>query len=282
MSFTTVLREILTSNVGLDRFRYLAKGLVWQCRKRLGHSFVTILPSGAKVSVHPNSSYSSIFYSKWPERKDLLFFRKNSYLGDTFVDVGANVGLFSAFLFDSFRQFVLFEPARSSYEAIGETLSLNPGVSAYVANIGVADVAGELEFLDLGACSSTSRFLTGGSYESLGQVVKVRCDTLDNRLANVDGGLLVKIDVEGFEERVFLGARQLLREKRVRLVMFERLGRTNIDSVRRFLESYAYKVFYVNRDGSITFDDEAILTPMVNLFAAHVDDMRFLLCEKSA
>ena len=277
MSLIPVLREIFTSNVGGDRIRYLARGVVWQCRKRLGHTFVTTLPNGARVLVQPNSSYSSIFYSKWPEGKDVQFFRKNSHLGDVFVDVGANVGLFSALLFDSFRHFILFEPSPSSYQAIEATLRLNPEVSAKAVNIGVADVVGELAFLDLGACSSTSRFVGDGAYDDQGRVVKVACDTLDNQLASVIGQLILKIDVEGFEEKVFLGASRLLREKRVRLAMFERLGRTNLGRVRLFLESFGYRLFFVNEDGSMSFDDEAISRPMVNLFVVHGDRAKELL-----
>ena len=271
MPLVPVLGEILANNVGTDRFRFLVRGGIWQVRKRLGHRFVATLPSGAKVFVEPNSSYSSIFYTKWPEGKDLLFFRANRHLGDVFVDVGANVGLFSAYLFDTYREFVLFEPSPSSFRAIEETLRLNPRVNAKAVNIGVADAAGEMDFLDLGRCSTTSRFVAERASGDPRPLVKIACDTLDDRLAHVEGKLSIKIDVEGFEERVLLGARKLLSARRVGLLMFERLGRTNLGRVRRFLDSAGYKIFFVCRDGSVSFDDELISTAGVNLFAVDKD-----------
>ena len=113
---------IWNENVGLDRCAYLFSGASWQINKRLGREFVKALPNGAKLRVYLPSAYSGVFYCRWPDRKDLLFIRANASLGKTFVDVGANVGIFSARLlavFDSFGRhrsrrhpLILFEMIR--------------------------------------------------------------------------------------------------------------------------------------------------------------------------
>lgn len=268
MSLITVLSTIWTENDGIDRFKYLIKGSVWQVRKRLGQQFVTKLPNNARLKIYPASAYSGIFYSKWPEKKDLLFFRRNAFLGQCFVDVGANVGAFSAYLFDLFDKFILFEPAPSSFKSLVESCDLNSSVNSEVFNIGIGNEKGELAFIDEGDFSTTSRFMNTKEASSNKRVRKIPVDTLDNILSGTTDKLVVKIDVEGFEEKVFLGATKLLKEHRIRLLMFERLGRTNLDNIRSILKKYGYTVFYVSPDGSISFDEVLISKPLINLFAA--------------
>lgn len=126
-------------------------------RKRLGHSFVTRLANGAELKVYPHSAFSAVFYHRWIERKDLSFIRAHAGLAPTFVDVGANVGLFSASLFDKFSRFVLVEPLHACGAALQETCALNPSVACEVIIAAVSDRAGVASFLDDGDFSTTSR-----------------------------------------------------------------------------------------------------------------------------
>ena len=103
--------DYLDGNTGIDRCVFLLHGFIWQLRKRLGHSLVTKLANGTKLKVYPSTAFSAAFYMRWLERKDLLFIRAHTDLAPTFVDVGANIGLFSALLFDKFSHFILIEPA---------------------------------------------------------------------------------------------------------------------------------------------------------------------------
>lgn len=87
-------------------------------------------------------------------------------------------------------------------------------------------------------------------------------------MLTADGeNLVMKIDVEGFEEQVFAGADKLFSSQRVKLLMFERLGRTNLENVRGFLEERGYTVFRVQSALATTTDERAIAEPCINLFA---------------
>ena len=66
---------------------------------------------------------------------------------------------------------------------------------------------------------------------------------------------------------MFNGARELFGAERIKLLMFERLGRTKIDNVLTFFDALNYVVFYVEQDETITFDDKKLRTPLINLFA---------------
>lgn len=258
-----IMKTVLFDNRPGDWPLYTFKALAWQLRKRLGHSFDSRLENGAMVHVHPSTAYSGIFYARFPEGDDMLFLRNTAGLADTFVDVGANVGLFSASLFDCFDKFICFEPAPSSFRALSETCALNPGVKCEMHNIGVGAEAGELHFEDQFDFSTTSRFVP----EAGENTIRVGIDTLDNVLGSDGEALVMKIDVEGFEEKVFAGADQLFAAQRVKLLMFERLGRTNLENVRGFLEQRGYTVFRVVNGLHTTTDEVAIAEPCINLFA---------------
>lgn len=260
------LLTIWRDNVGLDRVRYLFYGVSWQIKKRLGLSFITKLANGANVKVYPAMSYSGVFYSRWQERKDILFIRTHAKLARTFVDVGANTGLFSAQLFDKFSTFYLFEPASSSYSALLENCALNHDVDCRAFNLAVADRKCEVSFLDEGDFSSTGRIVPEIQAPDT-NTRTVPAAPLDDVLSDVTEDMILKVDVEGAEQRVFKGAESLFKAQKFKLVMFERLGRTDLDAIRRFFERHDYLLFYVREDGSPTQDERLIQTPLINLFA---------------
>ena len=155
-------------------------------------------------------------------------------------------------------------------------MALNPSVSCELHNIGIADQRGELIFDQETPLSSTARFVASEGQNT----TRVAVDTLDNILGERFAELVVKIDVEGFEEKVFLGADALFSNHLVKLVMFERLGRTNLERVRAFLEYRGYVVFRVTHKMSIATDERAISEPCINLFACPTDVFDTLRCVK--
>jgi FkbM family methyltransferase len=265
-SILKIVSTIWTENTGIDRCVFLLHGFIWQLRKRLGHSLVTTLANGAKLKVYPNTAFSAAFYTRWLERKDLLFIRAHADLAPTFVDVGANVGVFSASLFDKFSYFILIEPARACVTTLHETFALNPSVQGDIINVAVSNRSGAASFLDEGDFSTTSRVVDETKADSL-EVISVVVETLDWILRARREDFVVKVDVEGHEQQVFEGAQQLLGTGRIKLLMFERLGRTNLDNILTFFDAVNYAVFFVLEDGTVTFDAEALRTPLINLFA---------------
>jgi FkbM family methyltransferase len=265
-SILNVVSAIWTENTGMDRYVFLLHGFIWQLRKRLGHSSVTTLANGAKLKVYPNTAFSAAFYTRWLERKDLLFIRAHADLAPTFVDVGANVGIFSASLFDKFSYFILIEPARACVTTLHETFALNPSVQGDIINVAVSNRSGVASFLDEGDFSTTSCVVDETKADSL-EVISVVVETLDWILRARREDFVVKVDVEGHEQQVFEGAQQLLGTGRIKLLMFERLGRTNLDNILTFFDAVNYLVFFVLEDGTVTFDAEALRTPLINLFA---------------
>ena len=262
-SILPIIRTVLGGNRETDWPLYCFKTAVWQIRKKMGHIFTTTLNNGAMVKVYPSTAYSGIFYTRHPEGNDLQFIREHAHLADSFVDVGSNVGLFSASLFDKFKRVICFEPSPSSFRALSETCALNPAVVSELHNIGVSDSRGELFFENQFDFSTTNRVVP----EAGENTIRIQVDTLDHVLGERFDAIVMKIDVEGYEEKVFLGADILFRNHRVKLVMFERLGRTNLGNVSNFLEERGYVIFRVGDDMTLATDLQAISEPCINLFA---------------
>ena len=132
--------------------------------------------------------------------------------GDTFVDVGANVGLYSSILSRVAEvfpdtNFVAIEP----HPETARRLRASVGNRVTVLNSGASDKAGELGF----AAGVTSGVFKVTSAE-LAQT-RIRCERLD-ALPLPPGDLVLKIDVEDHELPVLRGATALFDAQRVKVV----------------------------------------------------------------
>lgn len=139
---------------------------------------------------------------------------------DCFVDIGANLGLYSLTLAKhapSLKKVVAFEAQVENFNQLCGNIFLNQlDRKIEPHNVGVSDQRGTVTFLrNVGNSTGTSRIL-----ETAPEATKfhrfqeelLRVDTLDTLLSGVaDRKLLLKIDVEGHEMRVLAGARETLR-----------------------------------------------------------------------
>jgi len=142
------------------------------------------------------------------------------------IDVGANVGEYSLEILKRTDAHVIaFEPVPLTFLALKSNLSQYADRTV-VENLGVASEEGYLEInfnRDAMSHASFSTEVSGVGYLENGEVISVPVVTLDNYLDrsgihNVD---LVKIDVEGFEAEVFVGAARTLRVIRPRYIQIE-------------------------------------------------------------
>lgn len=143
--------------------------------------------------------------------------------GDTFVDIGANVGIFSLTLA---RMRSLFPGLRvHAFEANPDTFrrfSVHAGPAGVDArNLAISDHEGTLEFIP-GAQSNIFTTVDNASMYSLREekTVSVPCKRLD-QLDLVGDALILKIDVEGQELEVLKGADGLFAARRVKAVYLD-------------------------------------------------------------
>lgn len=158
--------------------------------------------------------------------------------GDTFVDVGANVGFYSrtvsrlARLTGSLPVYA-FEPNPDTFMRLTRDLPVN----VKAEQIAISDRNGKLEFIE-GSVSHVFAVTSPSAFRPATQTVSVACRRLDE--CEIDGdSLVVKIDVEGHEREVLAGAAGLFDTHRVKAIYLD--GYTD-PSIVPFLASYGFSL----------------------------------------
>lgn len=173
------------------------------------------------------------------ERAERIFYLEYLREGMTVFDVGANVGeltlLFSRFVGAGGRVHA-FEPSGAGYERLTTLCQAASLRNVSLNQLALAEKEGtvRLHVYDDDYLSWTSQALRPLENYSINvkpkAIEEVPSTTIDlycekNGVASID---LLKIDVEGAEYQVLVGARRMLREKRVRCLTFE-FGQTTFD-----------------------------------------------------
>lgn len=142
--------------------------------------------------------------------------------GDTFIDIGANVGLYSMTLARLHRlmpatRFYAFEANPDTFARLSVQAE-KMGVQAF--NFALSDHNGSLEFV-AGAVSHVFTTVDNASDYSIPSArTSVPCRRLDE-MEIVGDSLILKIDVEGQEKNVLEGAVGLFRQGRVKAVYLD-------------------------------------------------------------
>jgi len=148
------------------------------------------------------------------ERGEIAFFRSRFRAGMTLVDVGANVGLYSALALSTpgFHGRVLaLEPHAESRRYLERTVESNapaPG-AAQIVGLAASDRAGTLALYKNPQNKGDNRLYPDPLLQG---TESIEPDTLDNicRRAGIASAQFVKIDVQGAEAQVVRGAAGLL------------------------------------------------------------------------
>jgi len=198
-----------------------------------------------------------------------LIFKNNSR--SIIFDVGANLGDYSKEIFynNSLATVYAFEPHPKSFEQLKNINNDN----FYPNNVAVGKVCGDVEFFDyLSNLGSAHSSVYKGVIEDVhqGQSVKMIVPqiTLDEYCAkkNITSIDLLKIDTEGSELEVLLGAKNLLDNNAIKVIQFE-FNEMNLIS-RVFIRDFVkllnnYRFYRLLNDGLVPFDYQ----PTYEIFA---------------
>lgn len=166
--------------------------------------------------------------------------------GVTFVDVGANIGLYSIF-FASVGEILGFDVI--AIEPDLETVKiLKRNLSEYnnckILQLICSNKEEEYDFLQVKDSSKSvvynkSNFKYIEEKKLKGRLIKVKGQRLDRILQETEGNLVVKIDVENFEKEVVEGASELITSKRIIALMIDATGDLDID----FIKNCGYELY---------------------------------------
>jgi FkbM family methyltransferase len=143
------------------------------------------------------------------ESDEIALVEKKLEQTDVFVDVGANLGLYTCLAASKGRRVVAIEPLASNLRYLYRNIRSNRLKGVEVFPVGLSSAPGLSVLGGIGAQASFLPNWAQADY-SFNQYVETVCpvSTLDIVLGNRFSGmrLLIKIDVEGFEFEVLQGA----------------------------------------------------------------------------
>jgi FkbM family methyltransferase len=155
---------------------------------------------------------------EWPVKQFMLHYYKDY---DIFIDVGANMGTYTLMM----QQFGLltfsFEPSKNNFKALNINLMLNNFENnAVIFNLGLGSKKGHEMFvfdpINTGASHIHSVEVYDHDTDGRGKLDEVDLVTLDEMIEvmeiPIEKGILMKIDVEGMEKDVILGATEFIRK----------------------------------------------------------------------
>ena len=183
----------------------------WAC---VGYTIFPLETSGS-LKLYRDSRLSSLIRYGDFERDERAFAQRFLKPGDAFVDVGANIGLYSilaAEFVGNQGRVISFEPSRRTYLRLLENVRRNRLQNVDSVNAALSDVSGTTRLYaggpEMDAWNSLSQSANGPPEAE--EISTTTWDeysaqhALDNRVT------LMKIDVEGWETAVLRGARRAL------------------------------------------------------------------------
>lgn len=247
-----VVRELWTHPANQGRqLRQLTTALTFEFAARaFHHRRIVILGNSSRLwATVPHYSSVLVLQRNPPNWNEMVAWRRHLHPGSVFVDVGANIGVYTLWAAESGAQVIAIEPDRDAFSALQENLALND-YNVTLMPVALSDRPGELRLTR--AADSSLNHLVFEDGPTLTQTVAV--DTLDNVLGErtADG---VKIDVEGSERLVLEGSQRCLAEHRVGMLQLEwnemsqrTLGEDR-SPVADLLRDHGYSLFRPDRSG---------------------------------
>ena len=236
--------------------------------------FEHILHNGIKINLYKNSVLSKLIYFGF-EKDEIDYVESILDEGDIFIDIGANIGLFTLFAaraVGNTGKVICFEPSPITYTRLEENIRLNNFKNIDYRNIGVSDKVEELVFF-----VSITGYDAWNSFalreDILEDNILVSVSPLEIELKEVDKTKikLVKSDVEGWEKFVLHGGRDFfINFSPIVMIEFTEENTFNagypVYEIYDIMKDYGY-VWYTIKDGELVLEPKKLRYPYNNLIA---------------
>jgi FkbM family methyltransferase len=184
--------------------------MVWGCYRR---PFTVPWLDGLHVTLYPdNETSGSIFITGLYEPNEFCLLSKVLEPGMTFVDVGANMGLYSLYAasrVSATGRVLAIEPSRREMATLKSNVELNQLMNVTIRQVAVSDQVAEVELLVAAARNSGHNTLGAFGYNTpLDHRETIQSQRLD-QIVQTEGLQkihVIKMDIEGAELRALRGA----------------------------------------------------------------------------
>ena len=204
-------------------WRFFKRGIVFRiCPYPIAYPFV----NQAELLIERGMSSAELqIFTGLYDYHEMFFLLHFLREDDLFVDVGANVGVYTI-LASAVKgaKSISMEPIPKTYNHLLNNVALNHIEKIVnVLNMGVGEKSGELRF----AYNLNSAVNHVDMYaESSQNNIVVKVDSLDHILQGEEP-VMLKIDVEGFEAMVIKGASEVMKRESLKAIIIELNGLSN-------------------------------------------------------
>lgn len=233
------------------------------------------LSAQIKMNLYKDSVLSRLMYEGFEkEETDYLFSVLNK--GDIFVDIGANVGLFSLIasrIVGDNGKVISFEPSPITFSRLVENIKLNDLKNIDTRNIGLSNVNDELTFyISKNGYDAWNSFAPSQDNKLEG-AIQVSVSTLDAELENIEKSKikLIKMDVEGWEKFVLKGGSDFfVNYNPIVMVEFTEENTFNagypVHDIYDIMKDFGYEWFTI-KQGELISETKRLYYPYNNLIA---------------
>lgn len=231
----------------------LAQALLFQLHKRC-FSTVRIkkLFNGSRIYLFHQSPIASAFvYTEIPDRLEIEKLRALADKETVFLDVGANIGAYSLLLRDKVKAVYAFEAHPDTATLCKQNFTLNKINENNVINYAISHNHEPLFFTNEAAGSPTNGYTS--QKEGAITVPAMTLDAFIQQAAfDETTNFIVKIDVEGFEHSVFLGAEQSLLSGKIKGIVFENFSEAQ-QKIITLLKEYGYQIESLGQQNTFAY-----------------------------
>jgi len=230
----------------------------WDAAKASNQGVRKKLNIGAEMMLYPGDYLALQIFNRTFEPDQQNFIKKYLRAGDIFVDVGANLGVYSLLAGDILRgngQVYSFEPTPAVFQRLVENVEINKfnNVHCYPFGLSSRDESREILVYEHGydAFNSFAPQPRRDDYKK--ELVKVVAwDSFARQHKLVGNVTLMKIDVEGWEVKVLEGASESLSAKSAPDLIVEfsevnaRLANSSCKSLYQTITGFGYQLYEVD------------------------------------
>jgi len=210
------------------RLRAVGTAIGWQLYKRAtGRSVDLKIADSLRLRCYPDSTSASLvlYCAGRPDYHEMAFMSRYLRPGDGFIDVGANVGVYTLYAAAFVgRQAVIdsFEPAPNSAHRLRENLALNGLCNVTVHEMAVGSANDDVR-LSVDKDDTCNQIRTDAVVAS-GRMVEVPCVRLDDWVQHRCYAM-GKMDIEGAEPLALIGGELMLQRANPPVWLLEMNGR---------------------------------------------------------
>ena len=234
------------------QWRAIGRSVFWQAWKKLMRQPLTVDYHGLRFRCHPDSRQASaaIYFHGWPDYWEMRFVSDYLRPGDGFLDIGANIGLYSllaASIVGPSGRVMAFEPGRIPADRLRDACIANRLENIALVRSGVGEHTGELTF-DAGSEDATAHVAVADEISNT-RVPAIRLDEYldDTPIA------MAKLDIEGYEPFALRGMSRLLASGNPPVFLMEAAGYSKRYGIETHdliheLEAMSYRPMFYDPD----------------------------------